>query len=797
MFLVWVVGVVFLVSWALTWCVRGAQEAMLARLPVGTEVPREERGVIHVAFALGISECEVRELHRTGQMPPPCTERPLRWERGVIDPWIEECLLRSLLERSGPGARMMEHLESLGQGEDLLAMLGMGLPAGEALLRPPVVVLPIEETDEAVLGELARRPAVPYDLEFLERVLGAAERLLGEKDEGNKKKEVFSSWNVDHLGTLGVPREGDTRMAGPVLPSGDSGDFPWDNWTQRTTPFLWNLADIAHRLALPVKDVESMHACGLLPPPVWPDPPLWHGQVIDPWMRDVPADVGRVSQVFLADQQGIPVLEIEDTLVGFGLVGLGGLARRTGYDLTTLRQWYREGCPVPLPHPDMSATNLDTGIEEPYWFLDGHIRKWLERMNTKKPAPDRGKVGKERENAPCHRKGSVMGKIYDRLRRDFDATLTAMSTEASLKDLAEDFPRVMSLAVRLDTPIEKIVPFADKLALAGMWSGLEVDRETLESPRAAGVFARGLQAIAFRVEGRIEESVGGFAVAQVLSDVLPATAIDFLRLHRALSERRSSSHAIGKLALREVAKDEEGAYAAQARYWLADTEMLAGRFREGLTAIEAIDEPMLEVDRFRSVGLHHEQNGNFAAATTAYEDSLRAARALSFGKEAEAMAYHARLACLHSPNGQELAEQAIAANQRVKNKIEEQRARVALAMAMAGREPDDRVETAIRRAEELAIRSGNRTGELHAVFAQAFHAAVTNNTQRLITVIDRLDTLSQAACAYGFWTDIARAWTGEDTADARQALTRWQWLNDSDETMQRWREVVTARQGTT
>jgi len=793
MFLVWVVGVVFLVSWALTWCVRGAQEAMPARLPVGTEVPREERGVIHVAFALGISECEVLELHRTGQMPPPCTERPLRWERGVIDPWIGECLLRSLLERSGPGARMLERLESLGQG-DLLAILGMGLPADEALRRP--VVVPIEETDEAVLGELARRPAVPYDLKFLERVLGAAERLLGE-NEGNKKKEVFSSWNVDHLGTLGVPREGDTRMAGPVLPSGDSGDFPWDDWTQRTTPFLWNLADIAHRLALPVKDVESMHACGLLPPPVWPDPPLWHGQVIDPWMRDVPADVDRVSQVFLADQQGIPVPEIEATLVGFGLVGLGGLARRTGCDLTTLRQWYWEGCPVPLPHPDMSATNLDTGIEEPYWFLDGHIRKWLERMNTKKPADGRGRVGKER--APHDRRGSLMGKIYDRLRRDFDATLTAMSTEASPKDLAEDFPRVMSLAASLDTPIEKIVPFADKLAQARLWSGLEVDRETLESSTAAGVFARGIRGVRLTRTGAIETAASD--LAEVLrSPLLPAGSLarDFFRFQKAYANIDNGLCSVAAMEL-DALVAEDGLCGGQARYWRAHlTATVENRFSDALVASDSVGGGIfLDIRRQILCGDVYQMNACLADAETAYTRALDLARqAGAEGLEGRALMHLAEtLAWVRPEEGRRVAFDAIEKARKQTDKVDEFRSWLALAVADAGIQPVETVREHIRKAAELDRLMGGQIGQVRVGAAEAFVAAVMSDSDVLQQARQTVASVTGMLGSKQFQNDVLTVWSGTSSVEQSRHSRETQWLDGPDEALHRWREVVTARQG--
>ena len=140
--------------------------------------------------------------------------------------------------------------------------------------------------------------------------------------------------------------------------------------------------------------------------------------------------------------------EVEDALVAFGLLGLQGLARRVGKDLTTLRQWYHDGCPAcPMPYPDVRAVGLETGREEPDWFTDGQIRDWLAQVNSGKPLASGSKLDRTQPtNTPYGQKENkgVMGKIYDRLRQDFDTTLTVMSAgEASLKDLAEDFPRVL------------------------------------------------------------------------------------------------------------------------------------------------------------------------------------------------------------------------------------------------------------------------------------------------------------------------------------------------------------------
>ena len=237
---------------------------------------------------------------------------------------------------------------------------------------------------------------------------------------------------------MSVPVEGNASMA-QFMPPPPGGSFPWDDWTQRTTPFLWTLADVAHALKIPLPVTEKMHAQGHLPPEMWPDPPLWEGRIIESWVRNTLRDANKLGHALVASQQQeeknlgpVEGHDVEDTLVAFGLLGLRGLARRVGKDLTTLRQWYHDGCPAcPMPYPDVRAVGLETGREEPYWFTDGQIRDWLAQVNSGKPLASGSKLDRTQPtNTPYGQKENkgVMGKIYDRLRQDFDTTLTVIST---------------------------------------------------------------------------------------------------------------------------------------------------------------------------------------------------------------------------------------------------------------------------------------------------------------------------------------------------------------------------------
>jgi len=768
MFLVWVVGVVFLVSWALIWCVRGAQEAMLARLPVGTEVPREERGVIQVAFALGISEYRVLELHRTGQMPPPCTERPLRWERGVIDPWIGERLLRSFLERSGPGKRMLECLESLGQ-EDVLAILGAGLPANEALLRPPVVTLPTKDT--------------------------------GFVDDSGRKMLGSSR--------MSVPVEGNASMAQfPPPPPG--GSFPWDDWTQRTTPFLWTLADIAHALKIPLPVTEKMHAQGHLPPEMWPDPPLWEGHVIQPWVRDTLRDAHKLGHALVASQQQeeknlgpVEGHEVEDTLVAFGLLSLRGLAHRVEKDLTTLRQWYHEGCPAcPMPYPDVRAIGLETGREEPYWFTDGQIRKWLAQVNSKKPVASDSKLDRTQPtNTPYEQKEKrgVMGKIYDRLRQDFDTTLTVMSTgEASLKDLAEDFPRILGIAARLDAPIEKIVPLANKLALAGLWSPLTVDADTLRSPTAAGVFARGTHGVCLARTGAIEHAAADIADALRSPLLLPdSQARDFLRFQQAFVNMEASLYNVAAAAFDTIAA-EGGLCADQARYWRANLAATSeSRFKDALEAVKTIGNRDLSgIFKHLLRGDIHRLNARFADAETEYTQARNLAQqAKADGLEGRAIMHLAEtIAWTRPQEGHRLALDAIEKAQKQNNKIDEFRAWLALAVAGTGIHSEETLQEHLRKVVELTQLIGGDICKVRIGTVEAFQAAVTGNTDALQQAQQMITSTTGMLGTSEFQNDVLGVWSEASSVEQSRHARETQWLDGPDEAMRRWREVVTVRQ---
>jgi len=593
------------------------------------------------------------------------------------------------------------------------------------------------------------------------------------------------------------------------LPPPPGESFPWDDWTQRTTPFLWTLADVAHALNIPLSVTEKMHAQGHLPPEMWSDPPLWEGHVMQPWVRDTLRDANKLGHALVASQQQeeknlgpVEGHEVEDTLVAFGLLGLRGLARRVGKDLTTLRQWYHDGCPAcPMPCPDVRAVGLETGREEPYWFTDGRIRDWLAQVNSGKPVASVSKLDRTQPNMPRERKEKrgVMGKIYDRLRQDFDTTLTVMSAgEASLKDLAEDFPRVMSLAASLDAPVEKIVPFADKLAEAGMWPLLNVDAETLRSPTAAGVFARGIRGLRLTKTGAIESAVADLAEAHRSSLFSPGSTVrEFFRFQKASANIDSALYGVAAAEF-DTLITADSLYADQARYWRAHiTATVEYRFEDALHATNTIGTGTFsDIRKHLLRGDIHRLNARFADAETEYTQARNLAQqAKADGLEGRAIMHLAETVAWTRPQeGRRFALDAIEKAQKQNNKINEYRAWLALAVTDAGIHSQEVVQEHIQKATELDQLTGGQIGQVRIGTVEAFRALVTGET-------DAFDRARQSVIASTgmlgteeFQNDVLGVWSGASSVEQSRRARETQWLDGPDETLRRWREVVTARQ---
>jgi len=661
-------------------------------------------------------------------------------------------------------------------------------------LPPPCSVSPVRWKDSVI------EPWICENLFNSQHHLSHASEQTGGFVDDFERKMLGSS-------RMSVPVEGNASMA-QFLPPPPGGSFPWDDWTQRTTPFLWTLADVAHALNIPLPVTEKMHAQGHLPPEMWPDPPLWEGRVMQPWVRDTLRDAHKLGHALVASQQQeensgpIEGHEAEDTLVAFGLLGLRGLARRIGKDLTTLRQWYHDGCPAyPMPYPDVRAVGLETGREEPYWFTDGQIRDWLAQVNSGKPLTSDSKLRREQSDVPRERKEKrgVMGKIYDRLRQDFDTTLTVMSAgEASLKDLAEDFPRVMSLAASLDAPVEKIVPFADKLAEAGMWPLLNVDAETLRSPTAAGVFARGIRGLRLTKTGAIESAVADLAEAHRSSLFSPGSTVrEFFRFQKASANIDSALYGVAAAEF-DTLITADSLYADQARYWRAHiTATVEYRFEDALHATNTIGTGTFsDIRKHLLRGDIHRLNARFADAETEYTQARNLAQqAKADGLEGRAIMHLAETVAWTRPQeGRRFALDAIEKAQKQNNKINEYRAWLALAVTDAGIHSQEIVQEHVGKAAELDQLTGGQIGQVRIGTVEAFRALVTGET-------DAFDRARQSVIASTgmlgteeFQNDVLGVWSGASSVEQSRRARETQWLDGPDETLRRWREVVTARQ---
>ena len=423
-------------------------------------------------------------------------------------------------------------------------------------------------------------------------------------------------------------------------------------------------------------------------------------------------------------------------------------------------------------------------------------------MNSGKRLASGSKLRREQSNVPRERKEKrgVMGKIYDRLRQDFDTTLTVISTgEASLKDLAEDFPRVLSIAARLDAPIEKIVPLADKLAQARIWSALEVDTDTLHSSTAAGVFARGICGLRLTRTGAIETAVSDLAET-LRSPLLPAGSLahNFFRFHKAYANIDNGLCSVAATELAALAA-EGGPWASQAKYWTIDLAVtVEGCFTDALRTADSLESDVfLDIRRHLLCSSVYRLNAHFADAEAACAQALDLARqAGAEGLEGRALMNLAEtLAWVRPEEGRRIALNAIEKAQKQHNKVDEFRSWLALAVADAGMQSAEIVREHIRKAAELDRLLGGQIGPVRVGTVEAFQAAVTGSPDVLQQARQTVVATTGMLGTDEFQNDVLAVWSGSSNVEQSRHAAETQWINGPDEALRRWREVVTARQG--
>jgi len=371
--------------------------------------------------------------------------------------------------------------------------------------------------------------------------------------------------------------------------------------------------------------------------------------------------------------------------------------------------------------------------------------------------------------------------------------------EASLKDLAEDFPRVMSIAARLDAPIEKIVPLADKLALAGIWSPLTVDTDTLRSPTAAGVFARGTRGVCLTRTGAIENAAADITDALRSPLLLPdSQARDFLRFQQAFANIEGSLYSVAAAEFDAIAA-EGGLCAGQARYWRAHIAATSeSRFQNALNASEDIgNNAFLDVRKHILCGDIYRFSARFADAETEYVQARDLAQqAKADGLEGRAIMHLAETVAWTRPEeGRRFALDAIEKAQKQNNKVNEFRAWLALAVAGTGSQSKETVREHIGKASELLWIIGRQIGQVRIGTVEAFQAAVTGNTDALQQAQQMVTSATSVLGTDEFQNDVLGVWSGASSVEQSRRARETQWLDGPDEAMRRWREVVTARQG--
>jgi len=508
--------------------------------------------------------------------------------------------------------------------------------------------------------------------------------------------------------------------------------------------------------------------------------------------------------------------------------------------LHLLQQWARRGTPCP-PFDIVDTQASHHG----YWYrdtIDPWIRGWLSHSalhnaHTISDAPSTpalpNKLRPEKSPGnPDHvhmlrtQKGKLVSIIYEQAKQDF-TRLGDTAARTDLATLAHDYPRLIEHAGSLNQLPNWLVDAADRLALAGFWNAfdfathfacstsiltshavpdhslsshalLESRQKTPEPRRGtsqAMAFARGLHGFWLYRNGTLEDAEAHLAHA-VRSPLLPQNARDLFALRKGVILQLSTGCTTALPDFMALS-DREGSIGIQARYWIACTKRLRADCLDGLNLMPTPEElPAITGDYHIGTGWCYSTCALTDKAVQAQEKAVEYARLNgSSGAQGEALSYLAWAESWAHPEAAQVhAQDAIRLAQAQGNLLDEQRAHVAFAIAAAGTSPTEVVETAIEKAAALAYQTGNRRGNLRTVLARAWHAGVHNDNILLNQQIEEIVSLASILGSEQHWADIARSWHSGETHDTAALAARWQWLDGPEETMRRWRKILSDRQ---
>jgi len=498
---------------------------------------------------------------------------------------------------------------------------------------------------------------------------------------------------------------------------------------------------------------------------------------------------------------------------GEGLIGFTDIAFALGYDPTTVRHWYHEGHPSwPMPYPDHVL------LTQPLWYRDGWISDWMDRVSQ-------GSAFSHWHRSKAlvlsctlrklNRKTICMKHVWEQLVFKLNEVLTMAEEEADLQEVAHDFPQLCAIGNLLGTQAVSLVSLhqqgsfvrvADKLAQAGIWSAFFFDDATLNNATPVGIFARGLRGVRKTLCGPVEEAAADLASA-LASPLLPAGAKAFLHLHKTLASRELGLY---DWAIKEfqTAAETDSPFQEQARYAYADLAYGAkGLFRDALHTANQIEENEKREKRefyttplcIRALLLQgdvHRVQAQFETAEQIYRKAEAQAHAVNAqGLEGRALTQLAETLCWTRPNeAQKVAARAIDRTQKIGNKIDELRAHAALAIACTGTESHDKVEQSLDNAGRLVSLTGSKVTEIRVLTAKAFHAAVTKDTDKMRHTLTRVQQQTNTLHVNDFWNDILRSWTQDSSKEIQKHTQQFQWLTESDTTLQNWSAICTTRQ---
>ncbi len=465
--------------------------------------------------------------------------------------------------------------------------------------------------------------------------------------------------------------------------------------------------------------------------------------------------------------------------------GIPDIAMRLGEHVHTVAHWYWEGHPFDaLPTPDMVCDG------EPYWMRN-RLRSWLGRQQ--KIAQNTGNPTIPPEIMLILRTGMGQVKEMAELKNKVKANFNELMQDAQEMDipgLAEDFPLMARIAIDLDMRPDRLVSTADRLALAGMWPALSFDDDIIQSETPVGMFCRGLRGVALRHCGAIEESMAELA-AVLRSPILPRDAKEFLEYQRAHSGIFAGMLGFAREEFKMILA-KGGLYAGQAQFSLAMLDSYQGRFRD---VLERAPEDTLAHHWQRVVGDVHKSNANFEQARASFEGAVQDAERLGEpGLAARQRAHLAASVAWSSPQeAVAMARDAIAENQKFDNQLEELISYIALGLASIGTAPPEQAEAALQEGERIVQATGAIWAEPQLLATRAFQAAFAGRNDDLSRLTNMVRNRSNAYGAEGYYVDILPTWSGGSTLRSVDRARSWQWLDDAEQSLHRWHEILEAR----